>query len=343
MRAAGAVLWRPGDGARGPAAGNRDIGIEVALVHRPRYDDWSLPKGKLDPGETEPVAAVREIAEETGYRAVLGPFLRRIRYSVTRKRDLPPRRAGRVSPKVVDYFAARAVDGAFRANAEVDELRWLPLGEAEALLSYPGDREVLAAFRALPYPLTSVLLIRHAEAGSRDEWPGEDDLRPLTPAGKAQAEALRELLPLFGVDRVYSAPPLRCAQTVRGLAEDLGTPIRQEPLLGEKGYLQDPAASEARLLEIAATGGTPVVSSQGGVIPALVAGIAEHDGLALGEVHSRKGSLWVLSFVQPKQPDGNPGSGGTRPTARPRLVAAHYIPTALAESSVPVRRANPSG
>jgi 8-oxo-dGTP diphosphatase len=330
VRASGAVLWRE------HAGGN---GVEVALVHRPRYDDWSLPKGKLHSGETEPVAAVREVAEETGYRVVLGPFLRRIAYSVTRRGDPKARRAGRVSPKVVDYFAAQAVDGTFVANAEVDELRWLPLDPADGLLSYARDREVLAAFRALPRPVTSVLLVRHAEAGNRDAWTGDDDLRPLTPVGHAQAQALRALLPLFGADRVHSAPPLRCAQTVRGLAEDLGVSIQREPLLGERGYLADPEGSQVRLLELAAAGGTPVVSSQGGVIPALVAGIAERDGLALGDVDSRKGSLWVLSFTQPKE---NPGSENVDPPALSRLVAAHYIPTAIANSSA-TARPNPHG
>jgi 8-oxo-(d)GTP phosphatase len=322
VRASGAVLWREDAGGRG---------VEVALVHRPRYDDWSLPKGKLDPGEIEPVAAVREVAEETGYRAVLGPFLRRIRYSVTR-------RSGRTAPKVVDYYSAHVVDGAFEANDEVDELRWLPPDPAERLLSYSGDREVLDAFRALPRAVTSVLLVRHAEAGNRDEWPGDDDVRPLTPAGKAEAEALRELLPLFGVDRVHSAPPLRCAQTVRGLAEDLGAPICDEPLLGERGHLAGPEASRIRLLEIAAAGGTPVISSQGGVIPALVAGIAERDGLPLAEVASRKGSLWVLSFSRPME---EPGGENVNQTARPRLIAAHYIPTAIADSAADPRATTP--
>jgi 8-oxo-dGTP pyrophosphatase MutT (NUDIX family)/phosphohistidine phosphatase SixA len=310
IRASGAVLWRQDTGTGR---------VEVALVHRPRYDDWSLPKGKLDPGETALTAAIREVTEETGYRAVAGPFVRRIRYPVTR-------RNGRSAHKTVDYFRARAVDGTFQPNEEVDELRWLSPEEARPLLTYPYDRGVLDAFCALPLSTTNVLLVRHAKAGKRSEWVGDDDLRPLSTAGRAQAAALRELLLLFGPDRVHSAPPLRCVQSVEGLAEDIGAPIQEEPLLTEKSYTADPRASESRLLEIAAAGGTPVVSSQGGIIPALVTGIAERDGLTLGEVASKKGSLWVLSFA----PAINSGREEDDPPVRPRLAAAYYLPSALA-------------
>ncbi|SFP24864.1 8-oxo-dGTP diphosphatase [Amycolatopsis arida] len=308
VRAAGAVLWRP-------AAG----GPEVAVVHRPRYDDWSLPKGKLDPGETAPVAAAREVAEETGFRAVLGRYLWRVEYDVADAR------------KTVDYFAARSGGGRFTPNEEVDELRWLPADRADAALTHAGDVAVLRAFRALPAELTTLLLVRHAKAGKREEWTGDDDLRPLSDAGLRQAAALRVLVRPFEPDRVFAAPRLRCVQTVRGVAEDLGVEIRHEPLLGEEGYWKDPVLGVARLLAIVADGGTPVVCSQGGVIPDVVATLAERDGVALPAakpgtagkpVASKKGSVWLLSFRQ--TPEG------------PRLVDASYFPSPL-PSPVPAR------
>jgi 8-oxo-dGTP pyrophosphatase MutT (NUDIX family)/phosphohistidine phosphatase SixA len=305
VRAAGAVLWRLAGGV-----------TEVALVHRPRYDDWSLPKGKLDRGETIAEAAVREVREETGFEAVLGRYLARTAYPV------PARTGPGTVPKTVDYFSAEAVSGEFAVNDEVDELRWLPPTAAEKLLSRPEDVRVLRAFCQLPVGLTTLVLVRHAKAGKRDEWTGDDDLRPLSEAGTRQANGLRRVLALFGPGRVLSAPRLRCVQTVSGVADDLGIDVRHEPLLSEEGYWPDPVLGVARLLAIAGDGGTPVVCSQGGVIPDLVSALADRDGVELGAargtvVPSKKGSFWVLSFRPPT------------PARGPVLVAADYYPSAL--------------
>jgi 8-oxo-dGTP diphosphatase len=299
------VLWR--------RQGDR---VEVALIHRPRYDDWSLPKGKLDPGETIFQAAVREVREETGFESVLGRHVAKISYEVQVRGG--PGMAG----KTVDYFAAKALEGKFTVNGEVDELRWASAAEAEGLLTRHADVEVVRSFYALPAELITALLARHAKAGKRDEWNGDDDLRPLSPAGQCQAEALRKVAPLFGVDRVLSAPRLRCVQTVQGVAEDLGVEIGYEPLLSEEGYWPDPVGGITKLLEIVAADRTPLICSQGGVIPDLISALADRDGVKIttakgGIVPCKKGSFWVLSF-RPAAGDG-----------RPQLVAADYYPSAL--------------
>ncbi|WP_020671132.1 NUDIX hydrolase [Amycolatopsis nigrescens] len=305
VRAAGAVLWRRDGEGR----------LEIAVVHRPRYDDWSLPKGKLDNGETLAAAAVREVAEETGFPAVLGRHLGRIGYPV-------PGRDGGTVPKTVDYFAARAGAGEFEPNDEVDELRWLAPERAESLLSRETDVRVLRTFCACPPELSTLLLVRHAKAGKRDEWNGDDDLRPLAAAGFRQAGAVRRMAALFGPDRVFSAPRLRCVQTVQGVAEDIGGEVRHERLFSEEGYWQDPVLGLARLLAIVAGGGTPVICSQGAVIPDVVSTLADRDGVVLPgtkspAVSSKKGSLWLLSFLPPADGQG------------PRLADAAYFPSAL--------------
>jgi 8-oxo-dGTP pyrophosphatase MutT (NUDIX family) len=127
VRAAGGVVHRlDGDG-----------GLEVVLVHRPRYDDWSLPKGKLLPGERDEDGALREVEEETGLRCTLGRELPASRYRDQRGR-----------PKIVRYWAMRPLGGTFGPHAEVDEIRWLPLVAAEEALTYERDREVLRDFAA---------------------------------------------------------------------------------------------------------------------------------------------------------------------------------------------------
>ncbi|GLW94596.1 NUDIX hydrolase [Actinokineospora globicatena] len=298
VRAAGAVLWRPSPS--GPAAGGGAVdvaavevaAVEVAVVHRPRYDDWSLPKGKLDKRETVHAAAVREVAEETGFAAVLGRHLTRVEYTVPE------------GSKTVDYFAARAANAAdeFVPNDEVDLLRWLPVDEAAALLTYPHDRVVLERFTDAPAATTTVLLVRHAHAGRKREWPGPDEQRPLSPTGLRQVDALTRLLPLFGPDRVVSVPKLRCTATVAPLAAALGVPVESAPELSESAHGEH-GGGAAAVLRIAAAGGTPVICSQGGVIPDVV---AELTGAA--DAHARKGSVWVLSF------------------AGDRIVSADYIP-----------------
>ncbi len=282
VEAAGAVLWRPGPAGE----------IEIALVHRPRYDDWSLPKGKLDKGETEADAAVREIAEETGYRALLANRLGEVRYQVPEGR------------KLVHYWSARADGGEFVPNSEVDELRWLGVNAADALLSYRRDNDVLDVFRRVGPPPTPLLLVRHAKAGDRVRWSGHDDLRPLSKGGHRQAAALVGWLGLFGPVRVHSAPPVRCVDTVRPLADSLGVPVTIEPLLGEHGYWDDQEAGLARFLELAVEPGVAAVCSQGGVIPDLVERLT-------GELEapSRKASTWVLGF------------------GADRVVSADYYPT----------------
>lgn len=275
--AAGAVLWRP-------AAG----GFELALVHRPRYDDWSFPKGKLDPGESMPFAALREVAEETGHTARLGAVVGDVRYAVPE------------GDKMVRYWAAQACGGEFVPNAETDELRWLGPDRAAELLSYRHDLDLLHRFTALAPPASVIVLVRHAKAGSRRQWNGQDAQRPLSGSGREQARQLAALLPLFGPDRITSAPPVRCRESVVPVAELLGLPVHDEPLLGEDGYWADPDRGRARLRGLAARPGVTVVCSQGGVIPDVVRTLATGAGLPgvdPDDVPSRKASTWVLTFT----------------------------------------------
>jgi 8-oxo-(d)GTP phosphatase len=276
VAAAGAVLWRPDSDAAAP---------EVAIIHRPRYDDWSLPKGKVDAGETEPVTAVREVREETGYVSHLGRRLGAVSYPLEQ------------GIKKVWYWAARAVDGEFRPNAEVDELIWLPVPDAMQRLGYPHDRKVLRRFAKHPADTRSVLIVRHGTAGSRHSYRGDDRERPLDKHGRAQAECLVGQLLAFGPTELYAADQARCHQTLEPLAEELGVTIQNEPGLTEERYATDREAARHRVLEIAANGGTPVICTQGKVIPDLIGWWCERERVQPETTGNRKGSTWVMSLV----------------------------------------------
>jgi 8-oxo-dGTP diphosphatase len=289
--AAGAVPWRrDGDGR-----------LEVAVVHRPKYDDWSLPKGKLDPGETPMMAAVREVTEETGLYAALGRYLGHVTYPVTGHRRL----------KRVDYWVANAIGGGFTAGSEVDQLRWYRVEEVMSRLSYPMDRHIVRNFLRLPPETATLLMVRHAKAGRRDRFRGDDDQRPLEKSGRAQAQALVPNLLAFGVAELYSAPPLRCVQTMQPLAQALGIDVELEPLMSESGYAAAPDAALRRVRELVTTDTVRAICSQGKTIPPLLQQWAEIDGVALPPARNHKGSVWVLSVA-----DG-------------RLVAADHMDRAL--------------
>jgi 8-oxo-dGTP diphosphatase len=291
IRAAGGVLWRPAGG------GGSDTSVEVAVIHRPRYDDWTLPKGKLSPGESEVDGAIREVLEETGYHVRLGRALGETRYV--------KEQGGVQRPKVVRWWAMEAAAGSFTATREVDELRWVSLAEAHELLSRESDRQLLERFVRGPAPSRMVLLVRHADAGSRSDWAGDDRLRPLDDCGRLQADELVRLLAHFDPTEIISADYVRCRQTVEPLAEALGLPIGESALVSELGY---PGHEDEALALVRTLGGahhTTVVCTQRAVIPDLLSRLAQVDDVDLPAAPpARKGSTWALTFRQDRLAGG---------------------------------------
>ena len=245
IKAAGAVAWRPGPDGR----------PEILLVHRRKYDDWSLPKGKVEPGETLPVTAVREVLEEGGARLALGRRLNSIRYNV----------GGR--PKRVHYWSAAvaSLDDHAVPNDEVDEIEWLDADRAIDRISYRHDHGVLADFARLPAQTVPIILLRHAKAAGKSSWKGADDRRPLDDAGRADAKALAELLACFGPRaRLITSPAVRCVETLRPFAELSGAELREEPSLyiHTQSSRTDPADSPpsmAALMAQAVAAGEPTI------------------------------------------------------------------------------------
>ena len=267
--AAGGVVWRP------PG--------EIVLVHRPRYDDWTLPKGKLEKGEHPLAAAVREVGEEAGVRGAP-------------QRRLPPVRYLTGVPgveKFVTFWSMRCLDqsGLTAGPDEIDEVAWLPVAQAQQRLTYAHDRGIVSAFLSAPLVTGVVVLMRHGSAGSRSEWSGDDSRRPLDPSGLASAAAIASLLPVFAPERVVSATPVRCVSTVSALAEACVLAVEPDSRFDEDA---SPAEAASQLRRLAQQHPATVVCSQGGLIPGLMAALGFD-----GPRHAKpaKGTGWVLCFA----------------------------------------------
>jgi 8-oxo-dGTP pyrophosphatase MutT (NUDIX family)/phosphohistidine phosphatase SixA len=263
VEAAGGVVLRGAPGAR-----------EVLVVHRPDHADWTIPKGKLERAEDHAAAAVREVAEETGWRCTTGPWLPEVRYIDSRGR-----------PKRVRFRVMRPVErDGWEPSGEVDEVRWLSVAAANEELSYPSDRDVLDTAVALDQP---VYVVRHGKASSRENWDGDDDRRPLTGKGRRQAERLRRHLGLDHLRHVRSSPAVRCVQTVEPMAEDLELGVELADELRE-------GTPEAVVMGVVRSiAGPSVLCTHGDVVVDVVQAVERLHPIE-GSRGWKKGATWIL-------------------------------------------------
>jgi 8-oxo-dGTP diphosphatase len=202
IMASGAVLWRR----------NSEGEVEIAIVHRPSYDDWSLPKGKVEGSEALIACAYREVVEETGYKARFGPYLGDTFYKVNNV------------PKVVRYWAAQAIAGEEDSfdRSEVDQLAWLPPKKAIETLTIKDDRKIVKRFLKLGRDTKPFILLRHAKAVDRNDWLGDDGDRPLTEKGQRQVKSLIDSLHVFNVKEIHTSDAIRCLDTATPIANAYG-------------------------------------------------------------------------------------------------------------------------
>jgi 8-oxo-dGTP diphosphatase len=263
----------------------------VLVAHRPRYDDWSLPKGKADDGETPEQTAVREVLEETGYNCRVVAPVGTTRYRVP----------GGV--KEVNWFALKPLPDSpgFKKNPEVDEVKWLSRRRALQQLSYDQDRELVEQTNLKKLSQSGTLyLLRHATAADRKKWQGNDTRRPLTKKGRRQAEAIARSLAGAGIERILSSPYDRCVQTVEPLATMIGAAIETSPLLAE-----EPDLDAAYALVDDLVGANAVICSHGDVIPALINRMM-WAGLELSSrFYCSKGSIWEVEVENGKFATGH--------------------------------------
>jgi len=203
---------------------------EVALIRRLRYDDWSLPKGKVERDELLPYTAVRETLEESSTIVRLGAPLRPVRYQIPS------------GPKFVSYWVGTPLHiGKHRPDREVDDVAWVPVDEALQRLTYVDERAVVEEAADLP-ETTPLMILRHAKAYPRKGWTtdgrsahGRDDVkRPIDQRGKRQLKYLHQLLYAYGIVDLVSSSALRCRQTLAPFAKREGLVLKPVSLLTEE-------------------------------------------------------------------------------------------------------------
>ena len=257
--AAGALCWREREGV-----------LEVLIIHRPKYDDWSWPKGKRDEGESVPQTAIREVAEEVGLSITLGAPLAVTTYQVKQGR------------KDVHYWAAHvpASAQAHQDGGEVDELRWVTPEQARDLLTNATDTEPLdrlvALHEAQDLRTRAVIVVRHAKAKPRSSWSRAEGDRPLAATGKRQAVAVGKLLAAWKPQKVISSPWVRCMQTVAGYAKAEGLAIKEKKRLTEAEHSRKPGKVEKLMEAVFESGTSTVVCTHRPVLPTVLAVVDRH-------------------------------------------------------------------
>ncbi|GAA3941711.1 NUDIX hydrolase [Microbacterium soli] len=294
--AAGAVVWRLVEGK-----------LRVLLIHRTKYRDVTLPKGKVDPGEMLAQTAVREVHEETGIKVALGVPVGVSKYWMRPKRQ-----------KVVHYWAAEATDAAIRAssflpNSEISGIEWMSLKKARARLSYPVDVEILDNFARLvddgvlhTFP---VIVLRHAKAVGRSGWDGTDAERPLTERGRHQADAIVAPLKAFGVRRIVSSDAARCRQTIAPLERRLGRSARVTAKISQDAWESGAADIRSVIGRRVRARKPAVLCSHRPVLPAIISELALATGTMHGSYVDSAGNLEVAGFSVVHLSATNPGSG----------------------------------
>jgi 8-oxo-dGTP diphosphatase len=216
--AAGAVLWRKGEKKK----------IEVLIIHRPKYDDWTFPKGKAEIGEPLIACAYREVLEETNIETAFGPYLGEVEYLTNDGK------------KKVSFWSAKVIkEKEFNSNAEVDQLKWVEVTKVKELLTLDTDRKILEQFLRIEPDTKPLVLLRHAKAVTRDEWQGEDDDRPLDSYGQNQAKRLLAMYQVFNLEQIHSSDAVRCYDTVVAIAKGLSIKLEVTGKLSESTFKKD--------------------------------------------------------------------------------------------------------
>lgn len=294
--AAGAVVWRRVEGK-----------IRILLIHRTRYADVTLPKGKVDPGEMLAETAIREVREETGLALHLGLPVGMSRYIMPSGKQ-----------KVVHYWESFASDEAiaksdFVPNKEIAGMEWVSPKKALSYLSYPVDVEIVENFLAFVesdlLDTFALIALRHAKAAPRGDEAPSDASRPLTERGQRQAAAIAGALAAFGPRRIVSSTAVRCITTVVPVATRLGREIKRTDAISQDAWENGTSDVRGVVGKRIRSGKTAILCSHGPVLPDIVREIAIATGTPHDSSLSRASSLETGAFSVVHLSSRHPGSG----------------------------------
>lgn len=277
IQAAGAIVWRR----------NESDAIEIALVHRPQYNDWSIPKGKVEGEESLIACAYREVVEETGFAVRFGQSLGSAHYEVNGLR------------KTVTYWSARLLGEQGKPNPEeVDAVRWMSCEEAKEQLGRDSDRQIVETFQSIEPDTKPLILLRHAKAIERQEWAGEDTDRPLSSLGERQAKRmLTNFLP-FAVEEIHSSSAVRCYESITPLARGLNVDFFFTDSLTEEVFHKNNERPFKYVQRLLVNDFTTLVCSHNPILPSIVSAFVDKFGVEVPSTKLEPGDAWVAHHVE---------------------------------------------
>ncbi|NCV76518.1 MAG: NUDIX hydrolase [Actinobacteria bacterium] len=274
--AGGAVVWRR----------NEDDLIEIALVHRVKYDDWSLPKGKVESQESVIACAFREVMEETGFSVRFGPCLGTHSYSVEN------------ATKKVTYWSAKFLKEIGVPNPqEVDQIRWITLDQVDSVVTRVLDREVIRQFRNFDPDSKALILMRHAQALDRNDWSGEDCDRPLNTYGERQAKRVLLNFQSFEIEEIHSSSAVRCYESVSPMARALNIGFFFTDSLSEDVYMKDKERPFKYIQRLLMNDYSTLVCSHNPIIPRAISSFVDKFGVEISDTKLEPGDAWIVHHI----------------------------------------------
>ena len=274
--AAGALVWRK----------SKEKKIEIAVIHRPKYNDWTIPKGKVELNESSIACAYREVIEETSIETEFGMYLGEVKYQSLD------------GPKQVSFWSAQVVkENTFTPNSEVDEIKWVEAAKAAKFLSLDSDREILSKFNKLKYESKPLVLLRHAKALSRDEWQGDDDDRPLDSLGQMQAKRLLSIYQAFNLEQIHTSDAIRCYDTVEPMAKALGLRLEVSNNLSESAFKKDKEDAFDYARDLIKSDKRALLCSHNPILPKVLNKLTKKSDVESDEEKLYPADAWVIHRI----------------------------------------------